>query len=441
MPCNYPKILIFSQTFNRISGGGITLTNLFASWPKDRIAVVSYPFMLNHITTDICDTYYQLGFEELKWVFPFSLIKDRHYSGPIIPTEGRAELLHSVRNTIRSKTLSRMINAVTKWLDLAHVISRISTSCKLNEWMLKFAPDLLYFQISNRESINFAMELIDHSKVPAVIHMMDDWPATLCRNGISQFLWAKKIDSEFRILLSKLNLHLGICDEMSSEYHKRYGYSFKSFHNTIDLKIWTPFIRKNLALNTGTKVVLFSGRIGPGIGHSLFDLAEAVNLLRLEGIDIMLQIQSPRGDPNILERIKRYSSVTVNPPIDYDKIPELYSKADILIIANDFQTDGIKFLKYSMPTKAPEYMISGTPILVYASAETALYKLFHLYNCGHCVANQNITELADAFKLLLYDLNYRKELSRNAVRYAVEHFDSNKVRQNFQNLLIDTSNG
>jgi len=38
---NYPKILIFGQPFNTYSGGGITLTNLFRGWPKDRIAVAS----------------------------------------------------------------------------------------------------------------------------------------------------------------------------------------------------------------------------------------------------------------------------------------------------------------------------------------------------------------------------------------------------------------
>lgn len=441
MSRSHPRVLIFSQPFNTISGGGITLTNLFTSWPKDKIAVLSYPFMLNHITTDICDTYYQIGFEELHWIFPFSKIKGRFKSGPINPTIGRPELLSSGRKTFLSKISSILISPFLKWLDLVHVISSISISTRLEEWLFKNKPNLLYFQISNRESINFALKLIDHLKIPSVIHMMDDWPSTICRNGIGKFYWTRKIDSEFRTLLSRIDLHLSICDEMSSEYQRRYGYKFSPFHNSIDLITWMPLIKKDVAPNPGTKVVLFSGRIGPGIGYSLFDLAEAINLLRLKGIDIILQIQSPRGDPGILDRIRQYSSVNINPPIDYNKIPELYSKADILIIANDFQPAGIKFLKYSMPTKAPEYMISGTPILVYASAETALYKLFHINNCGHCVAKQNITELANAFKLLLHDLSYRKFLSRNAVAYAVEHFDTNKMRQNFQNLLIDTANG
>jgi len=439
MPRTYPRVLIFSQPFNTVSGGGITLTNLFTAWPKDKIAVLSYPFMLKNITTDICDTYYQIGNEELHWLFPFSIIKERYNSGPINPSAERLEPVRSKKRTIRSSLSSILVSPLMNWLDLVHVMSSIRISVRLEEWLLENKPDLLYYQISNRESINFALRLIDHLKIPAVIHMMDDWPSTICRNEIGKFFWARKIDSEFRSLLSRLDLHLSICDEMSSEYHRRYGYKFSPFHNSIDLKTWMPFVKKDVAPNPGTKVVLFSGRIGKGIEQSLFELASAVDLLRLEGMDIILQIQSPRGDPDILNRIKRYSSVTIPPPIAYDKIPELYSKADILIIANDFSRAGIKFLKYSMPTKAPEYMISGTPVLVYASPETALFKLFHENRCGHCVAIQNSNDLAKAVKLLLQDLSYRKTLSRNAVTYAIKNFDSRKIRHMFQTLLIQTA--
>ena len=45
---------------------------------------------------------------------------------------------------------------------------------------------------------------------------------------------------------------------------------------------------------------------------------------------------------------------------------------------NDFDKKSISFLKYSMPTKASEYMISGTPVLVYSHGETAVSKFFML---------------------------------------------------------------
>jgi hypothetical protein len=34
-----PKVLIIGQPFNNDTGGGITLSNLFSGWDKDKIAV------------------------------------------------------------------------------------------------------------------------------------------------------------------------------------------------------------------------------------------------------------------------------------------------------------------------------------------------------------------------------------------------------------------
>ena len=34
-----PKVLIINQPFNNNTGGGITLSNLFCSWGRDKLAV------------------------------------------------------------------------------------------------------------------------------------------------------------------------------------------------------------------------------------------------------------------------------------------------------------------------------------------------------------------------------------------------------------------
>jgi len=78
---SYPKVLIFGQPFNDYSGGGITLTNLFKGWPKDKIAVTYIGHGLENVTTDVCGTYYQLGKEEHKWKFPFNLMQREFPSG------------------------------------------------------------------------------------------------------------------------------------------------------------------------------------------------------------------------------------------------------------------------------------------------------------------------------------------------------------------------
>src|SRR5262249_7147720 len=79
-----PKVLIIGQPFNNDTGGGITLSNLFSGWDKDKIAVVCSPYLLqDNIDTNICDTYYQLGQKEGRRIFPFNLFNRKYYSGVI----------------------------------------------------------------------------------------------------------------------------------------------------------------------------------------------------------------------------------------------------------------------------------------------------------------------------------------------------------------------
>jgi glycosyltransferase involved in cell wall biosynthesis len=395
--------------------------------------------MFSGVSDEVCDTYYQLGKEEIRWRFPFCLIRPKHKSGLIENLRTSTNSWQRNEPRGRLKASSQLLNWFIKWLGLDHLLSEILISECLKSWLSEYKPELLYFQISNRESINFAKKLIEHLKIPSVIHMMDDWPSAIADKSICRSFWRLKINKELQDLLDVVDLHLSICDEMSSEYKRRYGHYFYAFHNTIDLEKWTPFTRQDLSLKEGTKVMLFSGRIGRGIELSLYELAAAIDLLNSEGIDLSLHIQSPRSDPAVLAKLKGYRTVTVIPPVEYNLLPKFYSQADILVIANDFNRDGIRFLKYSMPTKAPEYMISGTPVLVYASSETSLYKLFYDNKCGHCVAVQNTKIIADAIKLLLLNLNYRVELSRNAVAYANKNFGSKDVRIRFQSLLVKTS--
>jgi glycosyltransferase involved in cell wall biosynthesis len=93
-----------------------------------------------------------------------------------------------------------------------------------------------------------------------------------------------------------------------------------------------------------------------------------------------------------------------------------------------------------MPTKASEYMISGTPILVYAPEEATVLKTLKQSECGYCLSKNGKTEIIGAIRFLVNNEEFRKKISQNSVNYAKQTFDADKVRSNFQNLLMTLSN-
>ncbi len=434
------KVLIFGQTFNNRHGGGITLTNLFRGWPKDKIAVTDTGHMMHDIITDVCDTYYQLGSDEFKWLFPFNFLQKKYRSGLQSFTDA-GKGFRSVERTksgIRYSLVNRVFYPVMQWLGLFYCVSRIEISSRFREWLSDFKPDLLYAQVSTRESVLFITELIDYLNIPATIHFMDDWPSTIGRNGLFGNFWNRKIDRELRILLDKVDLHLSISDAMSVEYRRRYMKDFIAFHNPIDTGFWLPFKKEDFTIREDNVKILCSGRIGHnGISESLIEVASAIEKMNKDRDRIRFHIQTATRDKAIIERLGKFSCVVFNPFADYEQLPGIFSGADILLLANDFNRKSIKYLRYSMPTKASEYMFSGTPVLVYTSDQTAVAGFFRENKCGYCVSTQSEDEIIKAISFLLENEEYRRQISRNAVHIAQERFDASMVRNKFQSLLFN----
>lgn len=187
-----PRVLIFGQPFNNMHGGGITLSNLFKGWDVDKIAVVATGHVMYGVTTDICTNYYQLGQNEFKWKFPFNKIQRKIQSGPLSFVNIAEQKTTNNKSIFRHVVVNRFFYPILKWLGLFHSLPKIRMSPGLNKWLTDFDPELLYMQVSTRDTILFAKELKGYLKVPSVIHIMDDWPSTISKKGIFKNYWEKK---------------------------------------------------------------------------------------------------------------------------------------------------------------------------------------------------------------------------------------------------------
>lgn len=431
---NYPKVLIFGQTFNDFSGGGITLTNLFKEWPKEKVAVLSYPFMIHNSSTDVCQNYYQIGHEELKWKFPFSLIKQKFPSGKIeIRGNDRIPVLKETKS-VRHGISSNILTPALRWSGMVHSVSSIRLSLRLKEWLLKFKPDVIYIQISNRESINFAIQLINYLKIPSVIHMMDDWPSTISSRGPFKRYWYKKIDLDFRLLLDKTNVHLSISDAMSAEYLSRYGKTFFAFHNPVD--------PASFSFQTSLKIpdekqfrILYLGRVGTANEKSILRFASFISSFKLKDLNVTFDIYTKDLNSRYIKELNDLDSVYIKGSINHDEIQLLMKSYDLLLLPLDFTGSGLRFSRLSIPTKASEYMMSGKPILVFAPSQTAISRFFYENECGHCLVSDDFEAMSAAMKILVEDVAYRNRLGEKAMKLASLRFNGEVMRRSFRDIL------
>jgi len=433
----YPKILIIGQYFHKRSGGGITLSNLFCGWDKNCIA--SAAMRIIDPDFSICENYYCLGKNEIERKFPFSFMKDKKEFKSGVLKKEHVQLNQSSlagKNAFNLGKLVKLKDDLLVFSGQLHRRRKIVASNELLDWINEFSPDIIYSQLSSLELIRFVRDLDCRLNKPMVFHMMDDWPISITQSqkGIFRYFWKHTIDKELSLLFSKAKKLLSISESMSEEYKIRYGVEFVPYHNPIDLSDWV-LPDKNYEIKK-TFTILYAGRIGTGLQNSLLDVASAILNLKTFGLDINFDIQATNDNP-VLSELSNYSFVTVKKTVDYSVLPRIFHEVDLLLLPNDFDAKSVSFLKYSMPTKASEYMVSGTPILVYSSPNSAVTKHALKYKWAYVVSENAVEKLESAIRKLYYNIGLRTALGTTAKKFAIEHFNSITVREDFRNVLLN----
>jgi glycosyltransferase involved in cell wall biosynthesis len=430
----YPGVLIFGHTPGKKSGAGITTFNLFSDWPKEKLAAAA-PLIKNS-DFDICNNFYKLGFDEERSIFPFNLIQRKTYSGPFNPgakkpgnTNSETRLIEE-KKSFYGKRLKKLINNLLHFTGLYYFIYRLHVSEKFLAWFDSFSPDIIYTHLSKYEHIVFLNQLSEIRKIKVVVHITDDFPMDLPKAGILYFYWKNKIQHGYRDFFKECECRLSICKEMSEEYFRRYNLSFYPFFNGIDLDKWQGSTRKSWE-KQGNFSILYAGRIGRGMKRSLFRVMKVIDRMGKKDYQIELKLQSGKIPGSFQKFAAKSEFIKINPFVEYSSLPQTFSKADVMIIPMDFRGPEYRFIRLSMPTKVPEYMISGTPVLVFASKLSALAQYALEKNWAMVVTENSEESLMSALDKLYNQAELRQEIAERAVLETKQYHDLRKVRSEF----------
>ncbi len=414
----FPRILVLtSNNFNTVTGGGITLTNLFSGWPADRIANVhedSHPE-----DRRVCNRFYRLTTDEIRWTWPMSLVEPK--------SNGTSSLAGSSAPNSPAVGLSRKLfgDGVPRKFVVTPALAR---------WIDEFQPQAAYSFLGSMAQIRVASGLTARFNIPLVVHIMDDWPAVIYTSGTLAPLLRRTVMSEFKNLLRKAKARLAISEEMCRDYEKRFGYRFLPFHNAIDVAQWEPRARHAWAAGRPFVVRYAGSIVEEAQREGLMDICGAVSSLRSAGHDIEIWIHAPRPQRAYLETAGMDGLRLWDPP-EPDSIVELLASADVLVLPFNFDERSAGYMRLSMPTKVPAYMASGTPVLVYGPARIATVKYAFEQGWGYVVFQPGPGNLQAALRRLMSDQHLRELHGRRAQRLAAERHDAVRVRAEFQAIL------
>ena len=299
-------------------------------------------------------------------------------------------------------------------------------STALSSWIESFDPDLIYTHLGEISHTLLFEQIRLAYKKPYAVHIMDDW---------FQFHPECKQDGPMYPMvcnqIQKASVLMAICDGMATEFKKRFGREFLAFHNPVDVESRKHLVKSDWSIKNESFTILFAG----SLKNKLQDYAEVCkaidDLRRKRDYRISFHLYTMDHDSTEARRLEEFQGVKVFAHIPNDQIAAMLVEADLLLLNLSLDENQARIAMFSMPTKTSEYMYSGTPILVYAHADSALTLYAQEYNWGFVVTERDSEKLKKAIADLYKNESLRQSLGETSHSLAVTRHNKVQVSQDF----------
>lgn len=428
----YPRVLVISaEPFNSERGCGITLSNLFNGWPKDRILAL---YWLNVIPDgDACITQHRL---EHSWPAPLKfLLRTKQHSGNI-----QSVFTESTQAAIVKKELSfkDVLKAVERKIGMSSIFKTVKIQSQVKTAIVSFQPEVIYSVVSGANAISVVRQTLNIADVPLVIHVFDDWLAKKRAGSVLEIYSHRSAATQFRAIVEEAKVRMAIGDLMSQQFGERFGKKFHPFQNAPDPELWLTHGKINYDAPE-TFLFRFTGNIYDGGNlQALADFSRAVEIVSSSGKRAALEIYTTSEAVGLYASLFADNASTKLLPTvqSITEMATLYGSCDGMVIVCNFDESGHTMLGMSMPTKLPTTMIAGVPLFVYAPADTAMADFVLSNNIGYVVDKVlPARELVTHISKFIDKTQDRENRAVKARQLALEKFASGSVRPRFRDAL------
>ena len=228
---------------------------------------------------------------------------------------------------------------------------------------------------------------------------------------------------------------------MKIEYSKRYNRKFLAFQNCIDIEN-LPLKNSFDSSNNNKFTLTYTGSIlSFAQFYSLIDITKAIKELNNEGWNLVFEIYTPLSlSENFIKKLLLIDpSIKIQEAIKDDtQFFDVLNNSNGLLLPVNFDNYTKNFIRYSMPTKVPSYLISNTPIIAYGPKDVAQIKYAIKNDWAYVVYKRSKKELKAIILRLIHDISHNKKLVKNANKTFYKFHNAKDVRIDFQKVLCDS---
>ncbi len=434
----YPKILIVGHYPGEYTGVSITLKNLFANWPPERLAVASMSSFLA-MQSGMCNNYYMLGNSEVEALgilrHFYKISKSKSY----VQSEQRESKQISNKHTLFSNSKKIFYASFLKPLltktGLLFVRFSYRVSSEFTEWISSQEIDIIFTMLGDVSSMRFARELKQCTGKQLAIYILDDWIHAHPKHTIFPQMWSRVFRPLFQKLVNEADIRMTCSKKMALEYQAMYGKDFKFFHNPVDLSRFVSLHEFGCDSSDRFKIS-YLGKINKDTIDGLLDLIVALDMVKEHRIVLNVYPGKVGGETNrFIKLLAKSKYLRIMPYVDNANIPEVLISSNLLFLPLGFSKESREYTRLSMPTKISEYMASKVPILLYAPNEIALTEYAIHDKWAISICKRSVPMLADTISSVFHGRIDVNEFVENAYRSAFTNHQADIVKEEFRKAL------
>ena len=177
---------------------------------------------------------------------------------------------------------------------------------------------------------------------------------------------------------------------------------------------------RKVARSDACRKIVFTGKIYWPQKQAIQNVLR--NFSTIDDSNIIFVIYSPDVDEKVKSEFSSDKRIQFK-VAKQKQMPKIQSDADLLLLPFSFKTRGPDIIKTASPSKLTDYLISGSPILIYAPEYSFICKYAKKYQFAHVVSSEDANCLKIGIRKILTNNNYSHSLTKKAKRLFYKNHD------------------
>ena len=417
------KILVVSNNcFARNNSNGRILGCLFKNFAKEDISQLYVVQGTNDF--DLCSNYYLISDRML-----LKGLNPKNEIGQIVCKDDVKSILPSLskyRNKYGRSSFTMLCREIL-WC------TNLWWNNRLKIWLKQTNADIIVFQCGDSPFMYRVVEKIHkYLNIPVVLFnteyyyfLKESWLPVKDNKFIFR-IFNKFLKSRIKKSIDSAALSIYNSDWLKEHYCITFNGKSKVLYQSSD------YFTHPMPHETDKPKISYVGNLGFGRWEPLIEIASALQSINPKWkLDVYGVVQSEE-----VERLFRNTpGLLFHGSIPYDKVQQVLSKSDLLILAENQRPHFAKATEYGFSGKITDYLYSGIPILTYGSDSNVGISYLKKTNTAMVVTAQK--DLVPSLKKAVEDVAWRRNTVSTALSVAHTNHDASKNAAKFKDFLSE----